>query len=83
MKTRRIACGDLECKQAADLGDVATQKEGFSIVNTGVPAIATHLPLELHPHRSRIFLVGHHQRECQLLSPGLHCIALASNRRGM
>ena len=49
------------CKQVADLGDVAIQKEGFSIVDTRVPAIATHLSL----------------------SPGLHCVTLASSRRGM
>lgn len=71
------------CKQVAALGDVVTQKEGFSIVDTRVLAIATLLSLELHPHRSRILLVGHHQGECQLLSPGLHCITLAGSRCGM
>jgi len=49
------------CKQVADLGDVPTEKEGFSIVDTRVPAIAT----------PRIRLAGHHQGECQLLLPGL------------
>ena len=62
---------------------MAIHKEGLSIVDTRVPAIATPLSLELRPHRSRILLVGRHQGECQLFSPGLHCITLASSRRGM
>jgi hypothetical protein len=66
-------------KGVADSGDAVIQEQGFSIIDTREPAIAMPVPvcfhpMDLHPHRNQIFLVGRHQEVRQFTSPGLHHI---------
>jgi hypothetical protein len=76
------------CNIVADRGDVVMKKQGLSIVDTRVPAIATTLSSLSHqnkinpdidprPHRSRILLGGRHLGGRGLLPPGLHRIESA------
>ena len=84
-------------KKVADSGDVVIQKQGFSTVDTRVPAIATTLflfsqiglrspprgNLDTQPHRNQIFLRGRRQGALRFLLPGLLCIKSANSLSGM
>jgi hypothetical protein len=58
------------CSEVAVSDDVVTQKQGFAIFYTRVPAHTTRLTV-LHPYKNQIFLEGEH-RGASLRSPGLH-----------
>jgi hypothetical protein len=71
-----------QCKQVAASGDVAIQKQGFSIVDTREPVAATPLSLfsflrvqvvekDSDPRRNQILIVGCHRVVRRLVSPGL------------
>lgn len=63
--------------KVADLGDVVTREQGFSIFETHEPAIAMRLsPVRLHTmdsysHRNKKFLVELHQEVRRFVSHGL------------
>ncbi len=83
-------------KKDADSSDVVIQKQGFSTVDTRVPAVATTLflssqmgrspfqeNLDTKPHRNQIFPGGRRQGALRLLLPGLLCVRSASSLSGM
>ncbi len=84
-------------KKDADSSDVVIQKQGFSTVDTRVPAVATTLflssqmgrspsqgNLDTKPHRNQIFPGGRRQGALRLLLPGLLlCVKSASSLSGM
>ena len=59
------------------------QKQRFAIADRHALVTATTPSLfllsDLHPYRSRILLVGHHQGGCRSISPGLHRIESVSS----
>ena len=80
----------------ADLSDVVIQKQGLSIVDTRVPAIAmtlssllylgrwtiprSNLDLDIRPHGNQILLRRRHREARRLQPPDLHRIESAGSR---
>jgi len=96
MLARRPACPLLVFEvynKVADSGDVAIQKQGFSIVGTREPAFAmplspvcpsVHIMVQVpESYRNQIFLVGRHQEVRRFVSPGLHHVKSVGSHCGM